>query len=167
MNKTTQRKWAERAIEAVAKDFPQEPQNPDNWAECEQMLGCALECSEHTKLYEIQTEVAASLLDQSSLYLRTQAKYPQAFLLCQEALKIREQVLGKQHPGYASSLNNLAELYREQGQYEQALLWYQEALKIVEQVLGKHHPDYAESLNNLAVLYNWQGQYDQALSLYQ
>jgi len=87
--------------------------------------------------------------------------------LYQESLKIREQVLGKEHPDYATSLNNLAMLYNSQGKYEEALPLYQEALKIYEQVLGKYHPYYALSLNNLAGLYDSQGKYEEALPLLQ
>ena len=37
-----------------------------------------------------------------------------------ECLAIRETVMGKQHPDYAESLNNLALLYRSMGDYEQS-----------------------------------------------
>jgi tetratricopeptide (TPR) repeat protein len=73
------------------------------------------------------------------------------------ALAICEQVLGPQHPGLATSLNNLAELYRAQGKYAEAEPLYQRALAIWEQALGPQHPDLATSLSNLAVLYRTQG----------
>ena len=47
-------------------------------------------------------------------------------------LSIREQALGKTHPDYASSLNNLALLYQSMGQYEKVLPYYQQALSIRE-----------------------------------
>ncbi len=37
-----------------------------------------------------------------------------------EAKEIREKVLGKEHPDYATSCNNLAELYRAMGNYAKA-----------------------------------------------
>jgi tetratricopeptide (TPR) repeat protein len=70
----------------------------------------------------------------------SQGQYEQALPLFQEALRIVEQVLGKLHPDYALSLNNLAGLYRTQGQYEQALPLYQEALPILTHALGEQHP---------------------------
>lgn len=83
-----------------------------------------------------------------------------------ESLRIVERVLGKQHPDYATSLNNLALLHYSQGEYDKALPLYQQALQIYEQG-GKQHPYYATSLNNLAGLYQSQGAYDKALPLYE
>ena len=37
-----------------------------------------------------------------------------------ESIAIRGKSLGKEHPNYAKSLNNLAVLYRDLGRYEQA-----------------------------------------------
>jgi tetratricopeptide (TPR) repeat protein len=71
-----------------------------------------------------------------------------------EAKSIREKVLGKEHPDYAASLNNLANLYRDKGDYDKAEPLYLEAKSIREKVLGKEHPDYATSMDNLAILYN-------------
>ncbi|GEM_PF-3952927 len=94
-------------------------------------------------------------------------KYEQALPLLKEASKIGGQVLGKEHPDYATSLNNLAYLYESQGKYEEALPLFQEALKIDEKVYGKNHPDVAIDLNNLAYLYESQGKYEEALPLFQ
>ncbi len=41
--------------------------------------------------------------------------------LFQQALRIREQNLGPDHPDLAPLLNNLALLYRNLGKYEQAV----------------------------------------------
>ena len=71
---------------------------------------------------------------------RAQGQYEQALPLIQEASEIWGQVLGKLHPYYALSLNNLAGLYYSQGQYEQALLLFQEALRIFTHALGEQHP---------------------------
>ena len=58
----------------------------------------------------------------------------------QRALKIREKVLGPEHPETAISLNNLAVLYVAMGAYDQALPLYQRALQIKEIGLGTEHP---------------------------
>ena len=93
--------------------------------------------------------------------------YSQSEPLFQQALAIYNQVLGEQHPLYATSLNNLASLYYSQGKYEQAEPLFQQALAIRKQVLGEQHPLYAQSLNNLAELYRVQGKYEQAEPLHQ
>ena len=58
--------------------------------------------------------------------------------------------MGKKHPDYAHSLNNLAVVYLAEGNYAKAEPLFVEALAIDKQVLGEKHPDYAISLNNLA-----------------
>jgi CHAT domain-containing protein len=83
-----------------------------------------------------------------------------------EAKDIREKVLGKLHPDYANSCNNLAVLYENQGLYSKAEPLYLEAKDIKEKVLGKLHPNYATSCNNLAKLYRNQGLSSKAEPLY-
>ena len=70
--------------------------------------------------------------------------------LFRQALEIRKKVLGENHPDYASSLNNLADLYHDQGDYPRAEPLFRQASEIAKKVLGENHPHYAHSLNNLA-----------------
>ena len=67
-------------------------------------------------------------------------------------MKIRQQVLGAEHPDVATSLNNLALLYKSQGRYTEAEPLYIQALDMIKKLLGAEHPDVATSLNNLASL---------------
>jgi len=123
---------------------------------------------EAAKLLPVGHETEVSLyLNNAGLALYNLGEYKQAKPLYEEALKIREWVLGKQHPAYATSLNNLAGLYTAQGEYEKAKPLFEEALKIVEPMLGKQHPAYATSLNNLAGLYTVQGEYEKAKPLFE
>ena len=78
--------------------------------------------------------------------------------LYRQALKIRQSVLGEQHPDCAICLNNLAELYESMADYAKAEPLRRQALDIRQKVLGENHPDYATSLNNLAWLYNANGE---------
>ena len=87
--------------------------------------------------------------------------------LYQEALRIRQRVLGPEHPDTAQSLNNLASLYQDMGEYAKAEPLYQEALRIRQKVLGPEHPETATSINNLAALYQDMGEYAKAEPLYQ
>jgi tetratricopeptide (TPR) repeat protein len=59
-----------------------------------------------------------------------------------EALAIREKALGKGHPYYATSINNLGTLYKDMGDYGKAESCLLEALAIWEKALGKGHPYY-------------------------
>ena len=50
-------------------------------------------------------------LNQRALRLYEQGRYREALELAQEALAIARQLLGEEHPDYATSLNSLAVLY--------------------------------------------------------
>jgi tetratricopeptide (TPR) repeat protein len=80
-------------------------------------------------------------------------EYAKAEPLLQEALRIRQKVLGSEHPDTVTSLNNLAVQYQDMGEYAKAEPLYQEALRLHKKVLGPEHPNTANSLNNLAELY--------------
>jgi tetratricopeptide (TPR) repeat protein len=108
----------------------------------------------------------AERLNQQVIQLYQQGKYNEAILLAEQALTIRKQQLGDNHPLTAQSLNNLALLYQSQGRYSEAEPLYKQALAIIKQQLGDNHPDTATSLNNLAGLYESQGRYSEAEPLY-
>jgi len=115
---------------------------------------------------EEQLEEANRLNQQVDL-LYQQGRYDEVIPLLQQALAIRETVLGENHPEVAISLNNLAQLYRLQGNYAAAEPLFQRSLRILETTLGEAHPNVATSLNNLATLYQEQGNYEAAEPLYQ
>ena len=95
-----------------------------------------------------------------------QADYAQAEKLFLAALKEAEK-FGEQDPRFATSLNNLAELYLAQGKSEQAEPLYRRALAIREKALGPEHSDVAQSLYILALFYHTQGHYAEAEPFFQ
>ena len=58
-----------------------------------------------------QSLASATELNEKAIELYKQGKYDEAVLLLEKSLKIRQQVLGAEHPDVATSLNNLALLY--------------------------------------------------------
>lgn len=64
----------------------------------------------------------------------------------EQALAIRERVLGTEHPDTAQSLNNLGAVLRAQGDLAGARRYFERALAIREQVFGAEHPDTAQSI---------------------
>jgi len=165
MSTGTQHQWAERTVRAVNRTFPSV--EVETWQRCRQLLPQALVCMTLIDQWHMRFPEAARLLNQAGHYLYEHAQYTEAEPLHQRALAIWEKQLGAEHPGTATSLNNLAALYDSQGQHEQAEPLHQRALAIREKWLGAEHPDTAQSLNNLAALYHNQGQYEQAEPLYQ
>jgi CHAT domain-containing protein/tetratricopeptide (TPR) repeat protein len=96
--------------------------------------------------------------------LYDEGRYQEAIDL---AIQVRDlaRLLGKYHPRYATSLNNLAMLYQRAGDHAAALPLFRQALEIRRAELGEDDPLYAQSLNNLAGLYRAMGDHAAALPL--
>ena len=89
----------------------------------------------------------------SSIPVNDYGNYDETKMLFEEALAIRECVLGPQHPATATSLYNLAELLHTQGKSIEAYTFYRRALSIFERVLGPYHTDTAKCRRTLVRLY--------------
>jgi tetratricopeptide (TPR) repeat protein len=111
-------------------------------------------------------EALSSALNAVAFFLDLNARYDGAESLYRRALKIREQVLGLEHPDVAGVLNNLAGLLHDKGDYDGAESLYRRALEIREMALGGEHPKTTGILNNLAELLRDKGDYDAAETLY-
>ena len=105
-------------------------------------------------------------LNSLALGYKVMARYEEAEPLFREALKIDEEVLGKEHIDYTTVLSNLGGLLDEMGRYEEAEPILREALEINEKILGQRHPNYAIDLGNLAGLLENLGCYDEAEALF-
>jgi len=93
--------------------------------------------------------------------------YTRAEPFFQEALQIRQKVLGPEHPDTASGLNDLAGMYVDAGDYAKAEPLLRQTLGIRKKALGPEHPETAASLSNLAFLYEAMGDHSRAEPLYQ
>ena len=56
-------------------------------------------------------------------------------------IKLKEKVLGPEHPHTLETRNNLAEMLDDQGKYAEAETEYRAVIKLKEKVLGPEHPD--------------------------
>jgi hypothetical protein len=78
------------------------------------------------------------------------------------ALRLRETVLGKEHPSTLTNMNNLATVLRYPGEYVEAEEIHRQALGLRERVLGKEHPSTLASMNNLVTVLSDQGKHEHA-----
>ncbi len=98
--------------------------------------------------------------------LDSKRNYPEAEKWYLESKAIREKAVGKEHPDYLASLNNLAGMYSNTGQYEKAEALYIESMTIRGKMVGKENSEYAGSLIDLANTYERMGQFDKAEPLF-
>lgn len=83
-----------------------------------------------------------------------------------QALEIRRDALGGEHPDTLDSITEMGLLLRAQGKSAEAEPYYREALEKRQRVLGDEHEDTLSSLNNMAALLEAQGKPSEAEPFY-
>src|SRR5205823_670195 len=101
MEQEMQRQWAERAVRAVNQAFPEV--EFAHWPHCQRCLPHAQICANLIEQWEMTFPEATSLLKKAGYYLQERGRYTEAEPLCLQALAIREQQLGPEHPDIAES----------------------------------------------------------------
>jgi tetratricopeptide (TPR) repeat protein/predicted Ser/Thr protein kinase len=84
-----------------------------------------------------------------------------------QALAIKQEILGEEHPGLANTINSIGVVLFSQAGSEEALEYFRRSLSIEQAALGPEHPGVANSLNNLAVALQRLGHYEEALEHHQ
>ncbi len=110
-----------------------------------------------------QGEIKARWHHNTGLVFHNKGKYDRALAHLEQALKIREKVLGAEHPGVANSHNSIGIVFDQKGDYNRALAHLEKAQKIREIALGPAHPDVAISHNNIGIVFYEKGEYQRAL----
>jgi tetratricopeptide (TPR) repeat protein len=159
--------WAAAALRLVRAAFPSDHTDRKAWPRYARLLPHVLAVTQQAQALGIEPELAASLLNQTAVYLRARAVYQQAQGLNERALALREAHLGPNHPDTATSLSNLALVLRDQGDLDAARTLHERALAIRDVELGPDHPDTVRSLNNLAHVLTDQGDLDGARTLHE
>ena len=106
----------------------------------------------------------ASLLDEAVSYdvakilgdeLRKKGNYEEAKGFFLVVLEGRRTVLGDEHKGTLTSLDNMKVIPDLMRDYKGELDCYQHALMVQEKVLGKTHPDTLRTIMNMAIVYEY------------
>jgi tetratricopeptide (TPR) repeat protein len=116
-------------------------------------------------IYVSRLQEAKHLINQAK-GLYQQGQYKEAIVYAEKALAIRRKVLGEEHPGTATTYNNLGILYRNIGNHDKAGSFLQKALAIRKRVLNKRDSQTALSYNNLGGLYHSKGNFAKAEFMY-
>ena len=104
-------------------------------------------------------------LDAVAKRFQTQGQTALAEQHYRQALTIREQAWGSEHPQVATGLSKLADFYAAQGKYAEAEAALQRALAIREKKLGPEPLGVATSLEKYAVLLRQMHRNDEAQAL--
>ena len=87
-------------------------------------------------------------------------KYHVALKYFENALAIKENYYGKDHPKTAATLGNLGNVWGSLGDYEKKKDLLTRALEIYEKHYGKDHPNTAATLGNLGYAWGSLGDYE-------
>src|SRR5262249_28621976 len=112
-----------------------------------------------------QPVVQAKLLDTIGQLYQSIGLYDREQPLLEEALKLRRQALGYEHPDVATSLNHLGEVASLKGDYAGSESLFREALAMRRKLLGEEHREVAECLHNLGLLLVDRGNFGEAEGL--
>jgi CHAT domain-containing protein/Tfp pilus assembly protein PilF len=112
-----------------------------------------------------QLSKASHLLADVSQLFET-GKCQEAMPKAEQALALRQQLLGDDHRMTGVAWNWLGFLHEGLHEIDQAKASHRKALEIYKKTLGDAHPDYATCLNTLAKLYWNLGEYAQAEPFY-
>jgi eukaryotic-like serine/threonine-protein kinase len=96
-----------------------------------------------------QPAVRAKLMDTIGGLYQSIGVYDRAQTLLEEALKLRRQTLGAEHPDVAASLHHLAGLAFKKGDFAGSETLHREALQLRRKLLGSEHLDVANSMDDL------------------
>ena len=169
MDQETQHAWAERTVQTVNAIFPKTDFGIEEKQHyfLQYYLPHVQVCAALISQYHLHSEEASQLLYQAGGFLYVHGFYQQSLDLHQQALSIRKQIFGLEHPSVADSFTSLAQLANDQRDFAQGEEFYQQALLIREKTLGLDDPDTIRSLNNLSISYRNQGKYELAEQLLQ
>jgi tetratricopeptide (TPR) repeat protein len=155
----------DRALTRLTDLFPDAYDDPAQWPLCRFLLP-------HQRVLltwsfpDSATERTATLLNLAGDFLEGSGDAAGALPLYQRALEGSERVLGKEHPGTLTSVDNLAGCTLDLGDAARALPLYRRALEGRERVLGAEHPDTLTGVNGLAGCLYALGDAAGALPLY-
>jgi serine/threonine protein kinase/tetratricopeptide (TPR) repeat protein len=104
----------------------------------------------------------AWLVNNRGIIADAENRLPDALAAIQESLRLKEQILGAEHPDVAISLGNMAYVLSKMGRIEEALTYSERSLAVDEKMLGIDHPETARQLENRAELLNTAGRFAEA-----
>ena len=94
-----------------------------------------------------------------------QDKYDEAVRHTREALALRREHLGNDHPDVAHSLHTLASILQGKGDLDEIESLFREALAIHRKSHGSTHPAVGYTLNALALVLEENAKYDEAFTI--
>ena len=114
---------------------------------------------------ESDSELSMCLIDLATLY-KSQNKLLDAENMCEQGLKLQENIFYKSHPYVAYTLRTLASIYSEQGKYLKATNAMDKAMAIMLESHSENDKTLAPFWVDIAAILVAKGDYNEAESYY-
>jgi serine/threonine protein kinase len=115
--------------------------------------------------FDKQPRVEAAIRTTVGEAYRDLGQYQNAERQLNEALRLKREALGDDHPDTLKTISLLGAVYQAQLRYDEADSMYQQALNGQRKALGDHHPSTLVTMVRLSGLYCIRGEYGKAESL--
>lgn len=135
-------------LEAAAREQPQTLPAPDLWQQARSLA---------EQLWGNNSLAVATYLSQEALAHQTIGNSPTAVRRYRSALEIRKQIVGREHPDYAATLDALAQVHFVAGEHDIAREYLKEATRLSQVIWGSEHLRHALHLNELGMMHHRLG----------
>ncbi|KAF3389938.1 Nephrocystin-3 [Talaromyces pinophilus] len=152
--------WKERFVRNLSREFPSGEY--ENWKICGLIFPHAQSAVAQRPDSDNSLQEWALLLNNAASFAWAKWNLVAAEKMAVRAMRVREKVLGIDHPDTLTSINNLGSVLRSQGKYGEAEMMHRRALTSREKLLGIDHPDTVDSINDLGIVLEKQGEYNEA-----
>jgi tetratricopeptide (TPR) repeat protein len=137
----------------------------ENWAVCQKLLPHAI-AAMNLKMKDRDALLhKASICYRGGWYVREQGLFNRSEEMSECSRKIRQEMLGPEHPSTLTSMGNLAATFRKQGRWDEAEQLEVRVMETRTRALGAEHPSTLTSMGNLASTYSDQGRWGEAEQL--
>jgi non-specific serine/threonine protein kinase/serine/threonine-protein kinase len=106
-------------------------------------------------------------MNEIAVVFRKEGRLDEAITRGEEALRLHQDALGRDHPLTLIAMNCLALAYSEAERFDDALTLFRDVLRLATGVLGPDHPDTLRDMVNLGAAYRDVGRPAKALPLFE
>ncbi|RYP21051.1 hypothetical protein DL765_002458 [Monosporascus sp. GIB2] len=153
-------RWKQRFISNLCIEFPSGEY--ETWAVCQALFPHARSAATQRPEEQDSLKEWASLLHNAAIYATEIGNWAEAEEMSVQAMRVREELLGREHTDTLQSVAMVARAYNNRGRFDKAEQLRLQIMEACKDILGADHPDTLTSMTNLGSTYWDQGRFDEA-----
>jgi tetratricopeptide (TPR) repeat protein len=144
----------ERAIEIIFDSFQFNLDNIDSWSVCSRLIPHIQALLEQSKAFGDGILKFADLLNKAGFYLYISCYYSLAKEFLEQAIAIKEPIVGSSHPEIADLLSTLGGVFGQMSDWKKAKEYYERVIAIDRAFYGNVHSKISRDLTCLGATLN-------------